>query len=186
MQPAIFLDRDGVIIENRPEYVRSWQEVEFLPGSLSALARLGRLPYLLVIVTNQAGIGRGLLSQATVAEINHRLVQKIESAGGRVDGIYVCPHKPEDGCACRKPQPGLILQAADELDIDLARSILIGDNLSDIGAGLAARVGQVALVRTGLGEKFAGELASAGFAGIPVYADLTQALKNLIKVDESV
>lgn len=186
MQPAVFLDRDGVIIENRPEYVRGWEDVEFLPGSLVALAWLAPLPYRIVIVTNQAGIGRGLLSQARVAEINCRLVNRIESAGGRVDGVYVCPHKPEDGCACRKPQPGLILQATEELDIDLRQSILIGDNLSDIGAGQAARVGQIALVRTGLGEKFARQLASSGFADIPVFDDLAQALDSLIKLDEIV
>lgn len=186
MQPAVFLDRDGVIIENRPDYVRSLEEVKFLPVSLAALARLARLPYHIVIVTNQAGIGRGLLSPETVAEINRRLVQEIESAGGRVDGIYVCPHKPDEGCNCRKPQPGLILQAVDELKLDLKRSILIGDNLSDIQAGQAAGVGQVALVRTGLGEKFAGQLTSASLSGVKIYPDLAEALESMINVDEIV
>jgi D-glycero-D-manno-heptose 1,7-bisphosphate phosphatase len=186
MQPAIFLDRDGVIIENRPDYVRSLEEVKFLPGSLAALSRLARSPYRIVIVTNQAGIGRGLLTPETVAEINRRLVQEIESAGGRVDGIYVCPHKPDDGCNCRKPQPGLIFQAASDLSVDLARSVLIGDNLSDIQAGKAAGLGQVALVRTGLGEKFAWQLTSTGFAGVNIYTDLAEALESMINVDEIV
>ena len=181
MLPAIFLDRDGVIIENRSEYVRSWADVRFLPGALPTLARLKDSPYVIVIITNQAGIGRGLISLQTAEQINAQLIREIEAAGGRVDGLFMCPHKPDDGCDCRKPQPGLILQAARALDIRLEGSLIIGDNLSDLQAGMAARVGQVVLVRTGLGAEFASQLKAAGLSDTPVYNDLAQALTALVK-----
>jgi histidinol-phosphate phosphatase family protein len=180
MVPAIFLDRDGVIIEHRPNYVRSWADVEFIPGIFPALARLATTGYQNVIITNQAGIGRGLFTRKTVDEINCRIGQEIIRANGRIDGIYTCPHLPEDCCACRKPRPGLILQAAEELDLDLANSILIGDNLSDIQAGQAAGVGQVVLVRTGLGARFAQNLTEGQVQEIKIYDDLAQALERLV------
>ncbi|HEX7975060.1 MAG TPA: HAD family hydrolase [Anaerolineales bacterium] len=182
MVPAIFLDRDGVIIENRPNYVRSWDEVEIFPQALAALAGVSHSPYKIVIITNQAGVGRGLIPIQVVEDINRRLVEAIENAGGRVDGVFVCPHKPEDGCECRKPRPGLLRQAAQALSLDISQSILIGDNLSDIQAGLAIGVRQVALVRTGLGAQ---QLHSPLFATLPpfpVYNTLADALANLISV----
>ncbi len=116
MYPAIFLDRDGVIIENRPAYVRSWDDVEIYPFSLTSLARAAQAPYKFVIVTNQSAVGRGLLSEADLAQINRDLVNLIEGAGGRIDGVYVCPHAPEANCDCRKPRPGMITRAAAELE----------------------------------------------------------------------
>lgn len=180
MVPAIFLDRDGVIIENRPNYVRSWEEVDIFPQALAALARIRPSPYKIVIVSNQAGIGRGLIPPQIVEDVNRRLVAAIEEAGGRVDGVFVCPHRPEDGCACRKPLPGLLYQAAQALSLDLSQSILIGDNLSDIQAGLAGGVRQVALVRTGLGNQQIQSPMLATLPPFPVYATLADALADLV------
>lgn len=180
VQSAIFLDRDGVIIENRPEYVRSWADVEFLPHALTILARIAALPYRIIVVTNQAGVGRGIITQQTVAEINQKLVEEIRNSGGRVDGIYVCPHTPDEDCDCRKPKPGLIRQAADEFALDLERSFLIGDSLSDIEAGVAAGIPRLALVRTGLGSKFEKLLAEKGLSDVKVYDNLAEALMELI------
>lgn len=178
--PAIFLDRDGVIIENRPEYVRSWQDVAALPGSLATLARLAPGPYRLVLVTNQAGIGRGLIPPETAAEINRRLVALVQANGGRIDAVYVCPHRADEGCACRKPRPGMLLQAARDLGLDLPASILIGDSLTDIQAGLAAGVGRVALVRTGLGAQQEAQLPNTALAAIPVFDTLEKAIAGLL------
>lgn len=180
MLPGIFLDRDGVIIENRPDYVKRWDEVQFLPGTLHSLAGCKDSPYRIIIITNQAGIGRGLISRTEVYEINRRILAEIDLAGGRIDAIYVCPHTPEENCACRKPQPGMILQAAADLHIDLPRSMLIGDNISDLQAGRSAGVGQLALVRTGLGEAFASQLQAANLSAVPVFADLAQALAEIL------
>ncbi len=149
-RPAIFLDRDGVIIENRDDYVRSWADVVFIPGALEALAALTFTPYAIVIATNQAGVGRGFLTLADAEDINNRLQAEIIRAGGRVNGIYMCPHRPEDNCDCRKPRPGMLHRAAHDLALDLSRSWMIGDALSDLQAGKAANT-QTLLVLTGRG-----------------------------------
>ncbi len=151
MTAAIFLDRDGVIIENRDDYVRSWSDVLFLPGSLEALAKLNTKPYKIVIVTNQSAVGRGIISMQTAEEISRRIVQQIEQHGGRIDGVFMCPHAPDAGCTCRKPLPGLLLQAADALEIDLTVSIMVGDAVSDLSAGQSAGIRRNFLVRTGRG-----------------------------------
>jgi D-glycero-D-manno-heptose 1,7-bisphosphate phosphatase len=153
MNPALLLDRDGVIIENCESYVRSWNDVQFFPQALKALQRVSQKPIKIVLVTNQSAVGRGLVTECQVVELNQRIVQVILRSGGRVDGVYLCPHKPEDGCNCRKPLPGLLLQAARELSIDLPNSIMIGDALSDIMAGRSAGVKTLALVKTGRGAK---------------------------------
>lgn len=153
MNKAIFLDRDGVVIENVDTYVCSWSDVAILPGSLSALVRLSQTAYKIVIVTNQSVVGRGMISLAAACEINDKLLKAIADAGGRVDGIFMCPHAPQDGCGCRKPQPGLFLQAASSLSIDLGRSILVGDALTDIEAGQAAGIKTNILVETGRGTQ---------------------------------
>lgn len=178
LRPAVFLDRDGVIIQNRADYVKSLAEVEFLPGALAAVARLASLGGLVVIVTNQSAIDRGVLSPGAAEAINQHVLAQVQAVGGRVDGIFVCPHRPEAGCACRKPRPGLLLQAAERLGIDLAASVMIGDAVSDLEAGRAAGT-QAMLVRTGRGAGQALELPAAGLAHVPVVADLAEAVARL-------
>jgi D-glycero-D-manno-heptose 1,7-bisphosphate phosphatase len=152
MNKAIFMDRDGVIIENRPNYVLSWSDVEFLPQSIEAL-RIIHPAIKLIIITNQSAVGRGLITLQAAQALNQRIEQEIRDHGGRVDGSYMCPHSPQQACQCRKPQPGLILQAARELDIDLDNSIMIGDALSDILAGKNAGIHRNILVETGRGSQ---------------------------------
>jgi len=180
MIPAIFLDRDGVIIANRPQYVRNWADVEIFPQAIQALKKMNGLPYKIVVVTNQAGVSRGIISFEVAEEINQRLHTVIESAGGRIDGIYMCPHKPEDGCNCRKPRPGLIEQAARELSLDLAGSLLVGDMYSDLLAGQAAGVPSLALVRTGLGASQLDEAPADLLGPFEVFDNLSAALDALI------
>ena len=153
MHPAIFLDRDGVLIENRSDYVRDWSQVKIIPEAIHALARATARNYKIVIVTNQSAVGRGLVPQVNAEEINHRLVNLIHQDGGQVDGLYMCPHKPDDGCFCRKPKPGLLLQAAKELSVDLQRSWMIGDAWSDVQAGQRAGVRHTILLKTGRGTE---------------------------------
>lgn len=150
---AVFLDRDGVIVHNRAKYICSWDDIKIYASALPALAQLSRSTYKIILITNQSAIGRNLVSLDTVAQINARLVERIRASGGRVDAVYMCPHAPQERCSCRKPQPGLILRAAEDLNIDLARSILIGDAVSDIQAAASAGVGQSILVQTGRGKK---------------------------------
>jgi D-glycero-D-manno-heptose 1,7-bisphosphate phosphatase len=180
MNPAIFFDRDGVIIDNVPDYVRSWADVKFIPGALSALAVLAGSPYKIVMVTNQAVVGRKFLSLEQAWEINDRIVAEIERAGGRVDGVYICPHAPDENCACRKPRPGMILQAATELDIDLGQSFLIGDALSDLEAGVRAGVAQNLLVRTGRGAAQALLPEASAWAPLRVYDRMETAVEAIL------
>lgn len=151
MLPALFLDRDGVIIENRANYVRSWEDVQFFPSALTALRLAATLPHRIVIVTNQSAVGRGFISLDEAEELNQQIIHVIESAGGRIDGVFMCPHVPAENCACRKPKPGLLLQAAQELSIRLKDSVMIGDALSDLLAGQAAGIQDLILVKTGRG-----------------------------------
>lgn len=178
LHPAIFLDRDGVIIENRADHVKSIAAVQFIPGALAALAALAASDRRVVIVTNQAVVGRGLITLAEAEAINHYVRRQIETAGGRVDGLYLCPHHPDEGCACRKPRPGMLLAAAQALEIDLAQSVLIGDALTDVQAAQAAGA-QALLVRTGRGAAQTQALAAAGLAGVPVFEHLAEALQSL-------
>lgn len=180
MRPALFLDRDGVIIENRPNYVRTWDDVQWLDSAVRALARIHALPHAIVLVTNQSGVGRGLIPRATADEINRRVVAHITACGGRVDAVYMCPHAPVDLCDCRKPQPGMLLQAAADLDLDLSQSIMIGDALTDIAAGRNAGVRHTALLETGRGATQHRLPAAAAYQPLTVYPDLEAALQSLL------
>lgn len=147
---TIFLDRDGVINENRSDYVKSWSEFCFLPGSKEAIVMLTRAGYRIIVCTNQAGIARGSLSEETVEDIHRRMVAEIAKEGGIIERIYYCPHGKDENCFCRKPRPGMLLSARDELGIDLHDALFIGDSISDVHAALAAGVHPI-LVLTGLG-----------------------------------
>jgi histidinol-phosphate phosphatase family protein len=153
MDPAVFLDRDGVIIENRDSYVLSWDDVAFIPRTLQALANLSRCKYKVLIVTNQSAVGRGLITRESVDAINVRIVAEISASGGHVDGVFMCPHDPNSTCSCRKPKPGLLLEAAEAHSVDLSKSIIVGDTINDLLAGHAAGIQDLVLVKTGLGSE---------------------------------
>jgi D-glycero-D-manno-heptose 1,7-bisphosphate phosphatase len=167
-----------VIIENLADYVRSWTDVHIYPQALDALRRAAASNFKVILITNQSAVGRGLITLQTAQTINRRLVEAIHQSGGRIDAVYMCPHAPEVQCACRKPQPGLIFYAALDHDLDLPNSILIGDAISDIQAGLAAGVGRLAIVLTGRGA----EQIRLNNLDAPVhqYLDLATAIANLL------
>lgn len=175
MYPALFLDRDGVLIENRPDYVRDWSQVKIIPEAIHALSLAPARNYKIVIVTNQSAVGRGLVLQANAEEINRRLVNLIHHHGGQVDGVYMCTHQPDDHCLCRKPRPGLLLQAAGELSLDLQRSWMIGDAWSDVQAGQRAGVGHTILLRTGRGAEQLLQPCPEELAGYLIFDNLPTA-----------
>lgn len=151
---TIFLDRDGVINENRADYVKSWNEFRFLAGSREAIARLTRAGHTVIVCTNQAAIAKGQTSIEIVEDIHRRMIAEIAAVGGMVAKVYYCPHSKDANCGCRKPRPGMLLRARDELGVDLNDAIFIGDSISDVRAGLAAGARSM-LVLTGLGvEQF--------------------------------
>ncbi|GHO82114.1 D-glycero-beta-D-manno-heptose 1,7-bisphosphate 7-phosphatase [Dictyobacter formicarum] len=172
---VIFLDRDGVINENRMDYVKSWQEFQFLPGACEAIARLSSAGHQVVICTNQAGIATGCLTGELIESIHRRMLYVIEQAGGHVAGIYYCPHGKQAGCDCRKPRPGLLLRAAQELQLDLTGAVFVGDGLTDIQAALAAGVTPM-LVLTGRGKEQLRQAASIINEPFLVVKDLPMAV----------
>lgn len=148
---AVFLDRDGVINENRSDHVKSWDEFRFLPGALWAIARLGQAGVGVFVVTNQSIINRGIVPRSVVDRVNESMIREIERHGGRISGLACCPHRADERCECRKPRPGLLFELARKHRIDLGSSVVIGDALSDVGAAQAAGC-QAILVLTGRGR----------------------------------
>ncbi|MBS1912057.1 MAG: HAD family hydrolase [Bacteroidetes bacterium] len=145
MKRALFLDRDGVI--NRRivgGYVRSWEEFELLPGITETLPAMHAAGWFTVLVTNQRGIALGQMSERDLLEIHERMQQELRrQCGHELDAIYYCPHEKGDACGCRKPQPGMLLDAARDNEINLSASWMIGDSESDIEAGRGAGCGTI-------------------------------------------
>ena len=156
-RPAVFIDRDGTLTEE-VGYVNHPSRLRLLPRSAEAVRRLNQAGVAAVVATNQAGVARGYFSEDVLHAVNAALVAQLEQAGARLDGLYVCLHHPSEGvapyraaCECRKPQPGLLLRAAEELGLDLAASTMVGDKASDLEPG--RRVGaRAVLVLTGYGR----------------------------------
>lgn len=145
MRKFVLLDRDGVINRRIADgYVTSWEQFEFLPRALDALKRLADHGYETIVVSNQAGVGKGLLSPEVLEDITRRFVAQVEAHGGRISKVYYCPHRPEDRCRCRKPEVGLLLQAQAEHGFNFADTFLVGDSESDLMA--AERVGSPAVL----------------------------------------
>jgi D-glycero-D-manno-heptose 1,7-bisphosphate phosphatase len=163
LQNVIFLDRDGVINRDSPEYIKRWAEFEFLPGSLEAIAELSRAGRTLILITNQSIIGRRMVPPGVLEDMHRRMRRAIEAAGGEIFDIFYCPHRPDEDCDCRKPEPGLIFQAKERHGIDLPRTVMIGDNVKDVACGHNAGCGATILVRTGSGRE-----AEKAFAREPI------------------
>lgn len=174
---ALVLDRDGVINREVGHHVCSWDEFEFLPRVLSAFELLARLPLPLIVASNQSAIGRGWVSAETVDNINSQMVQTVIANGGRIDDVLICPHAPDAGCNCRKPLPGLVLEAAARRVIAPEEILLVGDSLRDLQAAQAAGSHSI-LVRSG--NRMTGETQRwIQTYGIPVVADLYEVAELL-------
>ncbi|GAK60443.1 histidinol phosphatase and related phosphatase [Candidatus Vecturithrix granuli] len=147
----VLLDRDGTIIVER-HYLSDPDLVELLPGAAEGLRRLQNMRFGLVVVTNQSGLSRGYFTETQLARIHQRMNALLKAEHVILDGIYICPHRPEDRCSCRKPEPGLVFAAAAEMDFEPSECLVIGDKPSDIGLG--QRIGATTLlVRTGYGNQ---------------------------------
>jgi D-glycero-D-manno-heptose 1,7-bisphosphate phosphatase len=175
--PLVLLDRDGVINRDSDEYIKSPAEWQPLPGSLAALARLSAAGFRIGVVTNQSGIGRGLFTEATLAAIHAVMRDTVAAAGGRIDGIFYCPHRPDAGCPCRKPEPGLLLEAATAFGVNPAGVAFIGDKPSDARAAIAAGARPILVG--------AAAAADSGLTAIERYPDLAAAAAVLIAEHEA-
>jgi D-glycero-D-manno-heptose 1,7-bisphosphate phosphatase len=166
---AVFLDRDGTLNVEK-NYMCRYEDWEWIPGVVDGLKKLVETGFLLVIVSNQSGVARGYFSKEDVDALHLRVERELQREGVPIAGFYYCPHGPDEGCACRKPAPGMIVQASRALHIDLSRSYLVGDKAVDVEAGVRAGV-QPLLVTTGYGKKQRGGVG----APVPVVRDLASA-----------
>lgn len=176
IEPVVFLDRDGVINRDSPDYIRSPGEFVFIPGSPQAIARLNRAGISVIVVTNQSGVKRGLFSPRTLALIHDKMVAGIRAVGGDIRDIFFCPHHPDEGCYCRKPRPGLLRQAQARYNLDLSAAVMVGDSATDMQAAWRAGCGTTVLVLTGNGETALRTLEQRKMAPDVVCADLAGAV----------
>ncbi|MCP3914188.1 MAG: D-glycero-beta-D-manno-heptose 1,7-bisphosphate 7-phosphatase [bacterium] len=181
-RPAVFLDRDGTI-NREVDYLSRVEDFELLPGAGEALRALQDAGFLLVVITNQSGIARGMLDEARLEEIHGEMARQLDAFGVVLDHVGHCPHHPDCGerveCNCRKPQPGLLLEATRVLEIDLTESYCVGDSLRDLTAGEALGVRGI-LVGTGKGEAQERTAREAGRTIEPFVADLAAASRWIL------
>lgn len=174
----VILDRDGVINADRADFVQTPDEWVPIPGSLEAIARLNQQNNYVVIATNQSGIGRGYYTQATLATIHQKMYRLLAKVGGHIDGLFFCPHHPDDACACRKPKTGLIDQIKQQFPFIPHQTWFIGDSLRDMQAAEQSQCVPV-LVQTGHGQK---TLAHTPVQNWLVFKDLAEAAQSLPEV----
>lgn len=175
----VILDRDGVINQDSDAYIKSPAEWIPLPGSLDAIVRLNRGGFSVVVATNQAGIGRGLFDLDTLQSIHQKMIAALAASGGHLDGIFFCPHRPDEHCDCRKPEPGLLRQVAAQFDTNLNAVPVIGDSLRDLRAAQAVGARPM-LVLSGNGQRTSKHLPEE-FRDIDIYPDLAAAATALLK-----
>lgn len=146
-RPAVFLDRDGTVIQD-VGYINNPNNVRLLPGSGECLIALQKMDFLLIIISNQSGIGRGWITEEQAVQVHQRMNELLLEQGIRIDGAYYCTHDPREGCRCRKPLPGMINEAISDYHVDAHHSYIIGDRVSDIKAGHRAGVQTILLHKT--------------------------------------
>jgi D-glycero-D-manno-heptose 1,7-bisphosphate phosphatase len=161
MARLLLLDRDGVINEESPAYIKNADEWLPIPGALDAIALLKRHGWMVGVCSNQAGVGRGIFTEAALQEIHARLHDALAERGVALDGLRYCPHAPATGCDCRKPRPGMLLALMAELGVSPGDAMFVGDQIKDVQAARAAGV-RPALVRTGRGAEAESEARRLG------------------------
>jgi D-glycero-D-manno-heptose 1,7-bisphosphate phosphatase len=169
MNKAAFLDRDGVINRKAPtedEYITRWEEMQLIPGVVEAITLLNRASFLVIVVSNQRCVARGLLTTSELEAMHQRMCRELQGVGAKIDGVYFCPHEEDPPCSCRKPEPGMLFAAADEHQVDLTSSWMIGDSEKDVQAGRSAGCRTARILRAdasadGKADVLAGSLLEA-------------------------
>jgi D-glycero-D-manno-heptose 1,7-bisphosphate phosphatase len=174
----VILDRDGVINEDSDAYVKSVDELVFIPGSLEAIARLNHAGWRVAVATNQSGLARGYFNLDALNAMHAKLERALATVGGQLELIAFCPHGPDDGCSCRKPKPGLLVDIGRRLGVSLVGVPAIGDSLRDLEAAQAVGARPL-LVRTGKGERTLAK--GKGLDGVPVFTNLAAAVDSLLQ-----
>ena len=174
----LILDRDGVINEDSPDYVRSVEQWHPLPGSIEAIAALSRAGFEIVVASNQSGLARGYFSLDDLEAMHEKMSGLVEAAGGRIGGVFYCPHHPDEGCSCRKPRTGLLEAIEREYGLSVSGCYFVGDSVKDVECALA-RGAVPLLVLTGNGPAAKAELLARGVP-VRVYADLAAVARELL------
>ncbi|WP_144682197.1 D-glycero-beta-D-manno-heptose 1,7-bisphosphate 7-phosphatase [Desulfobotulus alkaliphilus] len=177
---VVFLDRDGVINRDSPDYIRSVSDFHFIPGSAEAIGKLFAAGLDVILITNQSVINRGWVTEEKLSDIFQHLCQGVALFGGKIKDIFYCPHRPDEGCSCRKPGPGLFFQAEKKHGMDLSESIMVGDSAKDMQAAEAAGVGRKILVKTGNGQKDMAFLKKNGPLPDYLAEDLADAVDRIL------
>lgn len=177
MEKVVFLDRDGTISKDSPNHIKSWEEVHFFPNSKKAIKLLNDHGFNIIIITNQSVIGRRMVTEKELESIHEKYIKELEEYGCKIHKIYYCPHHPDYGCNCRKPQPGLLIKASEENDIDTTKSFMVGDRIMDVKAGKKVNCKTV-LISTDYGLK---ELENSSEKPDFIARDLLEASKWIIE-----
>lgn len=187
MNKACFLDRDGVLITDM-DYLKDPEKVELIPRAAEALKMLKKAGYMIIVISNQSGVARGMFEESDVIAVNRKINELLSKDGIPIDDFYYCPHHFEGNvaeysfeCECRKPSPGMILQATEDHDIDLSKSFMIGDKVSDFHAANNAGCHLGILVRTGHGES---QIAENDTSGIQVCDDISCAVEWYLRANK--
>lgn len=176
----IVLDRDGVINHDSDAYIKSVDEWQPIEGSLEAIARLNHAGYTVVVASNQSGIARGYFELDALSAMHKKMDDLLNNIGGHVDAVFYCPHGPDDGCDCRKPKPGMLLEIGQRFNVSLEEVVFIGDSVSDMKAASNANA-QAILVRTGKGVKAEKIMKAECKQEVPVYDDLAAAVTAILQ-----
>ncbi len=180
LKHVVFLDRDGVINEDSPRYIKSWEEFAFIPKSLEAMADLCAHGMTLFVITNQSVVNRKMMGARDLERLHRKMTAVIESRGGSIRDIFYCPHLPEEACPCRKPEPGLIEAARKRYGIDLTTAFMVGDSEKDMVCARKAGCKYAVLVRTGNGQKTEKRLLEKGLSPDHVAPDLYAAAQWIL------
>jgi len=179
MNKAAFLDRDGVINRKAPtedEYITRWEEMQIIPGVAEAIALLNRAGFRVIVVSNQRCVAKGLLTTTELDEMHQRMCRELGAVGAKIDGVYYCPHEEQPPCSCRKPEPGMLFAAADEHQVDLPSSWMIGDSEKDVEAGRSARCRTARILRPG---------ATANGKATVLARSLLEAVHQILRLEET-
>ena len=179
MNKAAFLDRDGVINRKAPtedEYITRWEEMHIIPGVVEAIALLNRAGFRVIVVSNQRCVAKGLVTTGQLDAMHQEMCRELGAVGAKIDGVYYCPHEEQPPCSCRKPEPGMLFTAADEHEVDLTSSWMIGDSEKDVEAGRSAGCRTVRILRLG---------AVANSNADVLARSLLEAARQILRLEES-
>ena len=180
LKKVVFLDRDGTINRDSHAYIKSWEEFEFIPGSLEAIKEFTSNGFVNIVITNQSAVPRKLISLKDLEFVHNMMMQTVASSGGEIKDVFYCPHMPEDDCDCRKPEPGLIYQAQKKYGLDLNTAVMVGDSAKDIECARRAGCGKAVLVKSGKEDDVERVLKASQIFPDYVAEDLLDAAKWII------